>query len=144
MSFNPDPNKQAQEVIFSRKTKKINHFHLTFSKSTVNQSISQKHLGVILDASLSFDEHLISVQNKTNKRIGLLRKLQNTLPRQALITIYKAFVGLHLDYSDILHNQAYNASFHQKLEKIQYNAFIAITGAIRGTSKENIYIKNWA
>ena len=25
MSFNPDPNKQAQAVIFSRKTKKLNH-----------------------------------------------------------------------------------------------------------------------
>ena len=60
MSFNPDPNKQAQEVIFSRKTKKINHLSLTFKKSTVSQSTSQKHLGVILDASLSFEEHLIS------------------------------------------------------------------------------------
>ena len=94
---------------------------------------------MILDASLSFDEHLISVQSKTNKTIGLLRKLQNTLPRQALITIYKAFVRPHLDYGDILYDQAYNASFHQKLEKIQYNACIAITGAIRGTSKEKIY-----
>ena len=65
MSFNPDPNKQAQEVIFSRKTKKLNHPPLTFSKSTVSQSTYQKHLGVILDASLSFDEHLISVQSKT-------------------------------------------------------------------------------
>ena len=73
MSFNPDPNKQAQEVIFSRKTKKINHPILTFSKSTVSQSTSQKHLGVILDTSLSFEEHLISVQSKTNKTIGLLR-----------------------------------------------------------------------
>ena len=136
MSFNPDPNKQAQEVIFSRKTKKLNHPPLTFSKSTVSQSTYQKHLGVILDASLSFDEHLISVQSKTNKTIGLLRKLQNTLPRQALITIYKAFVRPHLDYGDILYDQAYNASFHQKLEKIQYSACIAITGAIRGTSRE--------
>ena len=64
MSFNPDPNKQAQEVIFSRKTKKTNHPPVT-SKSTVRQSTSQKYLGVILDASLSFDEYLISVQNKT-------------------------------------------------------------------------------
>ena len=79
MSFNPDPNKQAQEVIFSRKTKKINHPPLTFSKSTVSQSTSQKHLGVILDASLSYEEHLITVESKTNKTIGLLRKLQNTL-----------------------------------------------------------------
>ena len=91
---------------------------------------------VILDVSLSFDEHLISIESKTNKTIGLLRKLQNTLPRQALITIYKAFVRPHLDYGDILYDQAYNASFHQKLEKIKYNACIAITGAICGTSKE--------
>ena len=97
------------------------------------------NIHVILDASLSFDEHLISVESKTNETIGLLRKLQNTLPRQALITIYKAFVRPHLDYGDILYDQAYNASFHQKLEKIQYNACIAITGAIRGTSKEKIY-----
>ena len=136
MSFNLDPNKQAQEVIFS---KKLNHPPLTFSKSTLSQSTYQKHLGVILDVSLSFDEHLISIQSKTNKAIGLLRKLQNTSPRQALITIYKAFVRPHLDYGDILYDKAYNASFHQKLEKIQYNACIAITGAIRGTSKGKIY-----
>ena len=30
-------------------------------------------------------------------------------------------------------------SFHQKLEFIQYNACLAITGTIRGTSKENLY-----
>ena len=139
MSFNPDPNKQAQEVIFSRKTKKLNHPPLTFSKSTVSQSTYQKHLGVILDASLSFDEHLISVQSKTNKTLGLLRKLQNTLPRQALIIIYKALVRPHLDYGDVLYDKAYCASFPQKLEKIQCIACIAITGAIRGTSKEKMY-----
>ena len=127
MSFNPDSNKLAQVVIFSRKTKKINHPPLTFSKSTVTQTTSQKHLGVVLDSSLSFDEHLISVQCKTNKTVGLLCKLQKTLPRHALITIYKAFVRPHLDYGDILYDKAYNASFHQQLEKIQYNVCIAIT-----------------
>ena len=30
-------------------------------------------------------------------------------------------------------------SFHQKLESIQYNACLAITGAIQGTSKEKLY-----
>ena len=30
-------------------------------------------------------------------------------------------------------------SFHQKLESIQYNACSAITGSIRGTSKEKLY-----
>ena len=44
-----------------------------------------------------------------------------------------------IDYGDILYDQAYNASFHQKLEKIQFNACTAITGAIRGALKEKIY-----
>ena len=120
-------------------TKKINHPSLTFNQSTASQITSQKHLGVILDSSLSFDEHLISVQSKINKTIGLLCKLQNTLPRQALITINKAFVRPHLDYGTILYNQAYIVSFHQKVEKIQYSACKAITRAFRGTSKEIIH-----
>ena len=66
--FNQDPNKQAQDVIYSRKTKKANHHLSNFSKSTVSQTTSQKHLGV-------FDEHLISALRKTDKTIGL--KLYN-------------------------------------------------------------------
>ena len=64
--------------------------------------------------------------------------MQNTLARRALTTIYKAFVRPNLDNADVLYDQAYNALFHQKLEKIQYNVCVAITGAIRGTSKEKI------
>ena len=36
---------------------------------------------------------------------------------------------LHLDYGDIIYGKAYNTSFHQKLEKIQYNSALSITGA---------------
>ena len=52
MSFNPDPSKQAQEIIFSRKTKKICHPLLCFNNSIVLQSPYQKHLGIFLDAQL--------------------------------------------------------------------------------------------
>ena len=74
---------------------------------------------------------------KVSRTIALLRKLQHVLPRQALITIYKSFNCPYLDYRDILYNKAFNESFHQKIESIQYNACLAITGAIRGSSREN-------
>ena len=86
MSFNSDPNKQAQEVIFPRKLKKFCHPSLRFNN--VSQASSQKHLGLTLDNRLTFDEHLTNVSNKISKTIGLLRKLQNILPRPALLTIY--------------------------------------------------------
>ena len=77
--------------------------------------------------------------SKINKTIGLLQKLQNLLPRPALITIHKAFVRPHLNYGDIIYDEAYYAFFRNKLELFQYNACLAITVAIRGTSKEKVY-----
>ena len=79
------------------------------------------------------------VSLKISKTLGLLQKLHNLLPRSALNTIYKAFVRPYLGYGDILYDQAYNMSFHYKLESIQYNACLAMTGAIRATSKEKLY-----
>ena len=78
------------------------------------------------------------MSNKLRKTIGLLR-IQNTLLRPALLTIYKYFIRPHLDYGDIIYDQAYNLSFHQKLESIQYNAALALTRAIRGSSREKLY-----
>ena len=138
MNFNPDPTKQAEEVIFSSKTKKLPHPPLVFYNANVIQSIYQKHLGIVLDSKLTFENHLNMVTTEINEAIGLLRKLQNLLPRTALITIYKAFVRPQLDYGDILCDQVFNLSFQQKLESIQYRACLAITGAIRGTSRKKI------
>ena len=76
---------------------------------------------------------------KIKKPIGFLCKLRYLLPRTALITIHKAFVGPHFDYGDILYDQAFNLSFYQKLEFIQCRACSAISDAIRGTSRERIY-----
>ena len=95
--FNPDPKKQAEEVIFSRKINKIDHPPLYFNENLVKSSSTQKHLGMILDTKLDFSLHLKNVQNKVNKTIRLLRKLQDTLARTSLITIFKLFIRSHLD-----------------------------------------------
>ena len=71
--------------------------------------------------------------------MGLLRKLHNILQRSALLTIYQSFIRAHLDYGDIIYDQAYKASFNQKLELLQYNACLAITEAIRGISRGKLY-----
>ena len=97
-----------------------------------------KHPGMLL-YKLSYEHHLKFVLNKVKKTIGLLRKFQQILPRQSLITIYKSFIRPHLDYGDIVYDLAFNESFHKNLESIQYNAAIAITGAIRGTSSEELF-----
>ena len=84
MSFNLDPTKRAKEVIFSRKVPKPLHTSLNFNNTNVKQTAFQKHLGLILDSQLSFEEHLTTIFSKVNKTIGLIRKLRNFLPRPSL------------------------------------------------------------
>ena len=55
---------------------------------------------------------IIEPCSQVNKTIGLLRKLQKSLPRQSFITTYKAFIRPVLDYGDVIFNQSYNATFH--------------------------------
>ena len=80
---------------------------LMFNGPSVIQSEIQKHLGMFLDSKLHFKEHIQNVLNKVSKTIGLLCKLENFLPRPPLIIIYKSFIRSHLDYGDIIYDQAY-------------------------------------
>ena len=85
MSFNSDQSEQAQEIIYSRKTKNIFHPSLRFNNSIISQTPYQKHFGTFLDARLAFEKHLKVITTRVNKTIGLLRKLQKTLSKSVLV-----------------------------------------------------------
>ena len=131
MKFNPDPNRQAQEVHFSNRTNKDSSLFITFNNSKVETISSLKHLERILDERLNFNEHLENKINKCFKIIGFLKSLSNKLSRDVLFRIYKFFVRPNLDYGDIVYNKPNNESFTSKLERTQYKTYLAITVAIR-------------
>ena len=76
---------------------------------------------------------------KGSKRIGIIKKLNSFFLRNTLLTIYKSFVRPHLDYGDILYHQPNNERINSKLESVQYSAALAITGAIKETSRSKLY-----
>ena len=88
-----------------------------------------------LDKELTFKHHINEKINKADKAIGITRKLNNILPRYALLTIDHSFVKPHLDYGYVIYDQPKNEMFSRKIERVQYKASLAITGA----SQENIY-----
>ena len=139
MLFNPDTNKPAQEVLFSQKKKTQNHPNISLNNIQVERVSHQKHLGIILDAKLNFKEHIDSTILKVIRGIAVIKKLRYSLPQKSLITIYKALLRPLLDYGDIIYDQPHNESVFEKLESVQYNVALAITGAIQGTSRKKIY-----
>ena len=61
------------------------------------------------------------------------------IPETFLNNNLQTFIRLHLDYGDVIYDRTFKESFHERLESIQYNATMAITGTIRGTSPEKLF-----
>ena len=91
------------------------------------------------DEKLNCNTRIKEKLRNVYKGICLIRNIFNKLPRQTLATIYKAIIRLHLDYCDIVYDKPDKEIFINKIEKAQYDAALAVTGAIRGTSREKLY-----
>ena len=83
--------------------------------------------------------HIKEKMFKALKGIGIIRKLNKALPQHSLITIYKSFVRPHLGYGDITYQQPNKENLNQKIERVQYNATLATTGAMKGTYQSRLY-----
>ena len=151
MAFNPDPNKQANEVLFSCKTKKVDHPPIYFNGFPVVKVSETKHLGLILQSKLSFEKHLTEKIKKAKRIIGIIKHLNLLLPFKTLNQMYKSLVRPHLDYCDIIYHipqlvhppsegGGVTLNYLMELtEKVQYQAALAVTGAWQGTDRVKLY-----
>ena len=137
MSFNPDLFKQAREIVFSCKALKKSHPKVNFNNSPVVRNTYQKHLGLYLDEKLNFSHHIKEKISKAYRGIKVIKKLRIISPKQSLLTINKSFIRPHFDFRDVVYDQPHSETFCSKLESVRYNATLAITGAIHGTSQLN-------
>ena len=87
MPLNPDPNNQGIEVCFSNKPDKENYPPLQLNSTDLQVADSQKHLGLILDSKLNFNQNIESKIIKCNKIIGLMKKISLILSRKSLLTV---------------------------------------------------------
>ena len=155
MEFNPDPTKQATELLFSTKYKHPNHPPLFFNGNIVSKVNEQKHLGLILDKKFSFKSHVDKKIKKAKRIIGMIKHLSKYLPIKTLTLMYKSLVRPHFDYCDVIFhippetNGVFDCvndtgplnSLMSRTESVQYQAALAITGTWQGTSRSKIYNK---
>ena len=81
---------------------------------------------------------------KPKKYIGIIKHLSNFLTLKTLDQMYKALVRSHLDYCDIIYHipPVLNQppllptfdSLMEKLERVQYQAALAVTGTWQGSN----------
>ena len=95
------------EIFFSKKNEKDNYPPLTFNGDNIQTAISQKHLGLVLDSKVDFNEYISNKINKCNKIKGIMKKLSLLLSWKTLLKIYKLFVRRNLDYTDIIYDKPF-------------------------------------
>ncbi len=149
MSFNPDPSKPAEEIIFSHKRDRYEHPPLFFNNVEVKKVNYHKHLGLILDSKLTFVNHINEKISIARKGIGVIKYLSSFVPVKTLDQIYKMYVRPHLDFCDVIYHSPkisnlFDSSYRlpncmDQIERIQYQAALAVTGTWKGTSTNKIY-----
>ena len=71
---------------------------LQLSDEYLPVSNSSKLLGVVIDSSLSFKDHVNSLLKKIAAKLGLLHRLSFTLPQNVLVSLYLSIIQPHIDY----------------------------------------------
>ena len=139
MIFNPDALKQAQEIVSSRKANASNHGTVYFNNLRLIRENVQTNPGLFLDSKLNFFDHINLKILKATKGVNVVRKMNLLLPCSSLLAIYESSVRPHLDQGDLAYDQPNNSRLSDKIETVQHNAALAITGAIIGTSEKKLY-----
>ena len=120
MNFNPDPTKQAVQVVFTRKSKQIDHPKIYFNDIEVKTVNDHKHLGLILDSNLSFISHINEKISKAHIGLGIIKSLSRFLSVKTLDLIFKLYIRLHLDFCDvILHIPSITNPFDSQSQELQ-------------------------
>ena len=122
-----------------------------FNDTEVRSVHEHKHLGLTLDAKLTFASHIDEKLKKARQGLGLIRTLSRYLSVKTLEQIYKMYIRPHLDFCDVIYHvpcitNPFDSSINlnylmNTLERIQYHCALAITGAWKGSSLIKIYEK---
>ena len=87
----------------ARKASGTDHnLRLVINNQNVATTEDEKLLGVHLDSSLSWNNHIKHVKKTVQNRLNLLKYLKSYLPLQARIMYYNAYVLPHFDYCSVV------------------------------------------
>ena len=96
-------------------------------------------MGIFVDEHLSFKPHIIFLEKKIARSVGVLSKLSYYLPCNTLIILYYSLVHTHLHYALALWGATYK-SYLIKLKRLQNKALRIISKTkIRGRITPQYY-----
>ena len=125
---------KTEEIIFGTS----HHYHttpITIHNQTIKQSSSFKYLGVYVDSSLSWTQHVDYICNKVQQRIYFLRRLRSFGDSSKVLSLFfKATIQSVLQYGGSVWSGALSAQLRARILRL-----LEIYSKLVGHSVESIF-----
>ena len=119
---------RASRLSLDIKKTKLLIFHSKFNRKTIDISIKiqgiklkttdKVYLGILIDHTLSWVNHINELNIRLSKANGILSKLRHFVPLSTLISVYYAIFYSHLNYSILVWSLTTKANL-EKIDKLQ-------------------------
>ena len=94
--------KKTKYMIFSKTRNTELPKPLMIAETLIEHKHEARFLGVIMDESLNWSQHLKTVQSKMARYIGIMYKIKKYLPLNARLQIFHSFVQSHANYCSLV------------------------------------------
>ena len=108
---------------------------------TLNDEITGKFLGIVMDNKLKFNHHINHICNKISKTIGIIHRLKYLLPKHCLFSLFYSFIHPYVTYCNLIWGGTYNCHLHslnilhkRAIRLINNQPFLAHTASLYHSS----------
>jgi len=125
--------KKTHFILFRTKNKKIvSIVSIKINKIAINQETLTKFLCIIINQSLSWNDHISIVKQKVSKGIGIIKHIRKNLPQSVLLTLYFSLVHPYFEYCNIVLGICRSAVFNSLflLQKKQFVLLLIPNGIL--------------
>ena len=120
---------------------------LLCKNTSIQCAKSTQFLGVIIDDKLRWNDHIICVNNKISKYLGILYKIRRSLDNTTLANMYYSLIFPYLIYGVEIWGRFLKlyldsqVKFRRNASKVQNYFFFRIFSSLRATMSEIKYSK---
>ena len=140
-SLRVNPDKTHQVTAFHLRNKEANRsLKVEWNRTKLENTPHPKYLGVTLDHTLSYKEHMHNTKMKVATRNNLLRKLLNSKWGANGSTIRTTALALCYSVAEYVVLVWARSSHAQKLNPELNSACRAVTGCLKPTNVEDLYL----
>ena len=123
-----NPEKSTVTIFPPKLNCSIPELNLIYNTSNISVCNFCKYFGVTVDCTLTFKPHILSLDTRVSKSVGILSKLRFMFPSSTLLLLYYALGYPHLIYGLPIWGSTFE-TYLSKLQILQNEAIRIITNS---------------